>query len=679
MTDSTTTVFVRQGVLECEKRSPALSFAPASDHFTLTPPLSLSGLLPPDLEPFMAPYKIPTTNSSSKQRRRGPAARTIFGQVYSKKDMLSHASSMMEVEKGPVKTVTINVDEDIYKPSGLLSFDDDSNVIDETTPQQSISNLDNVTSNSISVPTDNSFTDMFLSVDVGKELSDHVDVKENDKQAATKDTVKNTADNSSSSFDFDSNFDFDSGELGGGLNAESTALESSHSKTSSGHTPTTSADNDLFNLDASSRTTTSTAVNINSSTSSKRSNEMKNNKAKPQKSALKKSSSDGKVSLAPPSTSTASSSAAIAKRKKQAAAANSGLKPPPLKLAPVKKPLKSTSSIESSQVSNSEENVKTSLPFQEHSDGNKAGSLDNISSLDSVTLNANDSTLGVDFVFYAFEELLCVLRHGTIEKFDITGNLKCSASSLRIVEGGEICSLMSGEVLDLVVHMSSQKKSQLAVVSPAPSSNNFSVSASGGEGTVGAKLTALPVSTLPLLSYRAASTFRPELIRAKSSATVCDGGKGILVAIQIMLNTNFHNTLENIQVMASFASIVDASGSDDVKNVESRPASGVYNRSSRVLTWECGSHLPSNMPILKMEARLVTPPSLLTNPDRIPSTIPVIVKAFLNTPLLSDCTVDVESVSLTRPESVEALPKRNVIVSPPPSKKYRSKFEYRFL
>lgn len=335
-----------------------------------------------------------------------------------------------------------------------------------------------------------------------------------------------------------------------------------------------------------------------------------------------------------------------------------------------------------------------------------------------------------DIALHSFEELLCVTRKGAVEKFEVSGTLKLSASPLRAagaaVEGGGVA------VVQLVV--SDAHRSIAALLATTPPSPLCAVTVTpAGSGAHGATATATVTSPppsssslssspqlplLPVLSYRAAPSFRPELVRARAVVTLpvrrstsegAAGGGGaggtsttVSVAIQVMLNTKFNSLLENVQVMASLAPLLEAAaaaaaggagadaGGDPSKvllDVKSRPASGVYSASSRVLSWDCGSHRPSSSPVLKMEAQLALalPPS--SPSPSLPTSIPVIVKALLSAPLLVDCSVEVRGATVTlappphtqtQTQTQAPLCEETLGLSPV-TKHAKSKVEYRIL
>jgi hypothetical protein len=457
--------------------------------------------------------------------------------------------------------------------------------------------------------------------------------------------------NFDSSFDFDSAFD---------VNPQ---LQPPATETS---TSTVSVENS-FDFDAGSfdavTTTTTTMPTISPASTP-------NVKQKsPSVTPKKKPAAGGKLSLTPPASSAAaSSSAAIAKRKKAQAQANPGALKPPL-LPPVKKPSNAPISRSSSSISEDSAKPSSSASGFNFDDAFSSPALPSTIDPQITDEQLSASPCSVDVILNTFEELLSITKKGVVEKFEVSGVVKLSASSLKDKNGGAR-NLGQDEHMIVQIAVTDTHRHIATVVGAAPS--QYCTVTTEGTQVASATLRDVPLVSQPLLSYRVVPSFRPELLRAKSVVTLNPSDKTVSIAIQVMLNTKFPALLENIQVMASLASFVEAAGTETLQDVKSRPASGVYNPSKSVLSWECGSHLPVKVPVLKMEILMAAPSAVLINPAVMPTSIPIIVKALMNTPVLVDCKVEVISVAV-----VPASPLTSIAVSP--VNKWKSKCEYRFL
>mmetsp|Transcript_6164 Transcript_6164/g.9299 ORF Transcript_6164/g.9299 Transcript_6164/m.9299 type:complete len:508 (-) Transcript_6164:79-1602(-) len=273
------------------------------------------------------------------------------------------------------------------------------------------------------------------------------------------------------------------------------------------------------------------------------------------------------------------------------------------------------------------------------------------------------SVYDADVEVTSAEELMCMYKGTTTEKFDISGSvhLRARLKSSSSHQGEELFG--SEETVCVEVEIkdpSSRLSNKVALTTPhqcsLPTSSKLVVALSPPFSMP------LEWPSAPVMKYRAVSTFRPEFVRCRVSVSRKDGQPGVCaVSIHILLNKNFNLLLENIQVLASFTPFADING-----EVKSRPT-GAYNATSKVLTWRCGSHYPSKQPALQMDA-LVTSSSL-------PTTIPVIVKACTSTSLIPDCNFDLGDI--VPKHNGEVCPNKRVNVSNV-SVTSKSKIEYRF-
>lgn len=286
---------------------------------------------------------------------------------------------------------------------------------------------------------------------------------------------------------------------------------------------------------------------------------------------------------------------------------------------------------------------------------------------------SNNTPINVDVALHCLEELLSITRNGKLERFEVSGTAKVSVLSLEDSSNEYILKHEDEVVLDIDIKDSQEK---LKDIVPIPPTESFHCTVSRPSAQV--SLTTLPTQLHPIFKYRAIETYRPELFRANSSITRANDGKSLAVSIQVMLNTKFHTTLENISVMISFAPFVE--GYDgDVTNVRSRPSSGTYNSVKRVLSWECGSHVPSSMPMLKMDALLIPPPALSSETARLPKSVPIIVKAFTSAPLIPDCSLNVGKVETRPKQGSKELSTKSFFAVNNSTISYKSKCEYRML
>jgi hypothetical protein len=181
----------------------------------------------------------------------------------------------------------------------------------------------------------------------------------------------------------------------------------------------------------------------------------------------------------------------------------------------------------------------------------------------------------------------------------------------------------------------------------------------------------------PIMRFKTIPSFRPEYIRArttvtKKESTTPDGlpSYAASVSVQILLNKNFNMFLEDIQVMASLSAL----GQFSAQDVKSRPPTRAFNAQSKVLTWTCGSHFPSKMPMLQMEALVV----LSSNPASLPGTLPVIIKMRTTSSIIPDCSFAVEG-ELAMEGSGGVISRHSTVNSKTVDVVYKSKIEYRFL
>ena len=134
----------------------------------------------------------------------------------------------------------------------------------------------------------------------------------------------------------------------------------------------------------------------------------------------------------------------------------------------------------------------------------------------------------------------------------------------------------------------------------------------------------------PLLSYQGkeASLKLKNLFRARSQISNKDSI--IKVAIQVQLNVNFNYEYENLAVMASFDSLTDFA------NVRSKPL-GVFNPSTKVMTWSCGKQQASRQASIVLEVLLDSTKVLDEGGVLLlPNFIPVIVTASVTNGLISN-------------------------------------------
>jgi hypothetical protein len=739
MADTSTSIYLRPFNLEGEKRSPALSFAPVIDHFTVAPPLAFTGLHAPDNEAFLSPYCTASRSSPAMVHgRRGPCARTVFGQVCSQKHMLSHAASMRVLDQptaGGGGTASATDLGDIYEPSGLISFDPDEDVLDDQSREQEQEQQQQQVGEKEEekAPPDSSLSSMFLDMDLSTRANNTNSTTSSgagDNASASVSATATTA--APDSISFDTSFAFDppsssagstAGEsaafgdfgAGGGFDTTPTPATPPTGSTSTGGETSSVDFSFAFDSAASfdpppapvpaaptatvqSESIVSGGKGVSHASAGARAGGVK--KPKPVAAAGGK-----KLGLAPPSpaAAAASSAAAIAKRKKQQAAAaaaagggGGGLKV----LSPVKKqalatgsaPLPASKHTPPPSPSSGGLNVddafisppipSTSPPLQHPPAATATPPAATAAPPAAATGSLHCE---MDVALHRFEELLCVARKGVVEKCEVCGTLKLSASPLRAPRDCSSPPPGEGVVLSLVVVDQHHHLASLVAAPPSPlctvTTAAATTAATDTRTTAAvASLPALPAAALPLLSYRAAPAFRPELLRTKAAISLGSDNKTVSVAIQVMLNTKFPTRLENMQVLASFASFVEAGGGAALRDVRSRPASGTYSAASRVLTWECGSHLPASTPLLRMEALLTPGAALLSNPAAMPTSIPIIVKALLSAPLLLDCSIDVSGVSSRDSSSTTTPSSRNIAVElTPVTKVAKSKCEYRFL
>jgi len=568
--------------------------------------------------------------------------------------MLSHAESMMVVEKPPPTSnhgSTVANTSDIYEPSGLLSFDTDDTQTNQPSSDQS--NTDTAT-------TGNELSDLFLDLGVSstEKTATPTTATATPTTAVDTSSVLPNPSSSNTASSFDDAFSSPPPSASG--IDKSQELDSAFAFDSPTTTPAKTKDNST-DFD----TSFFDSAPVTPEPAKKQSPAVK---TPPPSATKKKASSGGKPSsITPPGA--ASSSAALAKRKK--AQANAGALRPPA-LSPVKKPSLSLSP--STTVSSSS---KTTPPRSTEAPTAQGGfNFDEAFSSPpplptpspSTTVPIAEESCVVDVTLNSFEELLSVTKKGVLEKFEMAGTVKMNASCAAGVSGS---SGQLGREEEVVVQLVvTDPQQHLGGVTAAPPTAECKVAVTGKHAAT-VKLSALPAVSSPLLAYRAAPSFRPELLRAKSVVTVSPDGKAISVSIQVMLNTKYPALLKGIHVLASLAPVVDATGGD-IQEIKSRPASGVYNSARRVLSWECGDHLPAKMPMLKMEALLALP-AALTSPTTMPSSVPIIVKALMDTPLLVDCKVEVSSVAISSAQQ------HAISTSSPGIHSYKSKCEYQFL
>jgi hypothetical protein len=275
-----------------------------------------------------------------------------------------------------------------------------------------------------------------------------------------------------------------------------------------------------------------------------------------------------------------------------------------------------------------------------------------------------------------FEDLLCLYKNHTIDKFQLTGSLQYQFSFSSTEPSPP--EPETNIVASLHINDPSKKLAELLPHSPAVSLQ----STNAIQATIPWEEKSVPTepSTVILAKYLASPSFRPEFFRIRMNISQREMSPPdlpstppqpyLVIGIQLMLNKNYPQiSYENIQVLCSLTSLPEICG-----EIKTRP-NGIFTQQSKILTWRCGNQSAGKQALLQMEATVPLQQSL----SPIPSALPVIVKAVMtDTPIVTDCVfvLDPAAVVMKDPTLSSTV---SLTSTTNPAVGYKSKIEYRFL
>lgn len=291
-----------------------------------------------------------------------------------------------------------------------------------------------------------------------------------------------------------------------------------------------------------------------------------------------------------------------------------------------------------------------------------------------------DQPVSVTIGLHTMDDLLCIHRGGTLEKFDINCTAHVSVSG----QGGGAADA-NYDVIIAARNNTSYVDSAACLVGP-----RASLVLNSGEYCQ-YKVCLIPPHgpevLTPLLKCKVnTANLHPYLCRVSSSVMKRDpppaaapSGDGLavpgastatspslglvaLLIVRVNLNPKMDHLLEGVTVVVSLSQFAECS----VTAVRNKPASGVYNPASKTVMWSCGDCLASKQPLLQVES-LVT----YSADSPLPTSLPVIVKARLGKSLVPESEYSIVSCSSAEGGGEVANKTRNVT--------QKSKVEYRFL